>query len=69
MRKITDLDERVLSKIVQARYSLYLYYWNIGDDEIKRHNSIPDTIQWPTVSEAFEYYMKAWVKAYNKLSA
>lgn len=63
-----ELDEKVLSKIVQSRYSLYLYYWNIGDDEIKKHNDTPNAIQWPTVSEAYEYYLKGWSKEYNHLS-
>ena len=63
---IDKITEKVMSKIVQARYDIYLYYWNIGDDKIKEHNANlkPNEPIWATVSEAYHYYLKAWLKEY-----
>lgn len=59
--------EKTWNKIVQARYNLYLTMWAIGDDAIKEHNKNlqPGQAEWASVSEYYDYYLKAWCKSFN----
>jgi len=58
------LTERVQSKILQARYDMYIWAWAKGDEWLKQQNEklIADGMNamYATVEEYYDYYLKYW---------
>ena len=59
-----QLTERVQSKILQARYDMYLWAWVKGDEWLKTQNEKLKAENKPemygTVEEYYNYYLKYW---------
>ena len=58
------LTERVQSKILSARYDMYLWAWIKGDEWLKQENEklVADGkhAMYATVEEYYNYYLKYW---------
>lgn len=63
-----QLTERVQSKILQARYDMYLWAWCKGDEWLSLQNALlqkegKEPI-YGTVDDYYHYYLSYWCKGH-----
>lgn len=61
-----ELSNRVASKILQARYDMYIWAWSKGDDWLNLQNALLQKEgkepMYGSVEDYYNYYLSYWCK-------